>query len=103
MDKQDLYSALNTAWELVMEANKYVNDMKPWELAKTDEKRLNVVLTVLCESIRSIAFGLAAFIPDTARKIFDFINAKGESFEEMSSNFVDQSFPQPSVLFPKEK
>ncbi len=103
MDKQYLHSALNTVWDLVMEANKYVNDMRPWELAKTDEKRLNVVLTVLCESIRSIAFGLAAFIPDTARKIFNFINVKGESFGEISANFVDQHFPQPSVLFPKEK
>lgn len=103
IDKQDLHSALNIVWDLVMEANKYVNDMRPWELAKTDEKRLNVVLTVLCESIRSIAFGLAAFIPDTARKIFDFINVKGKNFEEISNNFVSQHFPQPSVLFPKEK
>lgn len=103
MDRQDLYSALNTVWDLVTEANKYVNDMKPWELAKTDVSRLNIVLTTLCESIRSIAFGLAAFMPDTARKIFSFINTKGKSFGEMSENFTNQHFPQPSVLFPKER
>ena len=103
IDKQDLYSALNIVWELVTEANKYVNDTKPWELAKTDINRLNVVLTMLCEGIRAIAFGLAAFMPDTSRKILDFINVKGLSFREITENFVDQHFPQSYVLFPKEK
>jgi methionyl-tRNA synthetase len=78
--------------------------MKPWELAKTDIPRLNAVLTVLCESIRSIAFGIAPFMPDTARKIFDFINVEGKSFREIENNFVDQRFDiTPFPLFPKDK
>jgi methionyl-tRNA synthetase len=102
MEKQDLYSALGTVWELVSESNKYVNDMKPWELAKTNVDRLNVVLTVLCESIRSIAFGIMPYMPDTARKIFDFINVKGAGFCEITENFVDQDFVEPKLLFPKD-
>lgn len=103
IDKDDIYSALNVVLGVVAEANKYVNDMRPWELAKKDENRLNVVLTVLCESIRAVAFGFAPFMPDTAKKIFSFINAEGQSFEEISQNFVSQKFPAPSVLFVKEK
>jgi methionyl-tRNA synthetase len=102
IDKQDLYTALGVVWELVSESNKYINVVKPWELVKIDTHRLNVVLTVLCESIRAIAFGLAPFMPDITRKIFDFINVKGELFKEISENFVDQCFNEPSPLFPKE-
>jgi methionyl-tRNA synthetase len=103
MEKQDLHGALGTVWNLVSESNKFTNDMKPWELAKTNVSRLNAVLTALCESIRSIAFGIAPFMPDTARKVFDFINAEGKSFSEIEKNFVDQKFPGLSPLFPREK
>jgi methionyl-tRNA synthetase len=103
IEKQDLHGALNVVWQLVSESNKFTNDMKPWELAKTDVARLNAVLTALCESIRAIAFGISPFMPDTARKIFDFINAEGKSFAEIGNNFENQKFPIPIALFPKEK
>ncbi len=102
IDKQDLHSALSTVWELVAESNKYVNDMRPWELIKSDLDRLNTVITVLCESIRAIGFGLAPFMPDTARKIFDFINIEGKCFSEISKDFVNQKIQPPFLLFPKE-
>jgi methionyl-tRNA synthetase len=103
IEKQDLHGALNTVWNLVSESNKFTNDMRPWELVKTDVSRLNAVLTVLCESIRSIAFGIAPFMPDTARKIFNFMNVEGKSFDEIENNFIDQKFVELSPLFPKEK
>jgi methionyl-tRNA synthetase len=103
IEKQDLYSALSSVFDLVSVSNKFTNDMKPWELVKTDVPRLNAVLTVLCESIRAVAFGISPFMPDTARKIFDFINTEGKLFTEIDNNFTDQNFPAPSPLFPKEK
>lgn len=103
IDRQDIHSALSVVLDLVMETNKYVNDVKPWELAKKDEKKLNIVLTALCESIRAIAFGFTPFMPGTCRKIFEFLNAEGKSFEEISQNFISQKFPAPEVLFPKER
>ena len=103
IDKQDLSTALSVVWDLVSQSNKYVNDMRPWELAKKDISRLNTVLTVLCESIRAIGFGLLPFMPDIAKKILDFVNAEGKSFSELSVDIVDQQLKKPSVLFPKEK
>ncbi|MDR3186867.1 MAG: methionine--tRNA ligase [Holosporaceae bacterium] len=102
VDKQDLYGALEAIWQLVSASNRFVNDMKPWELAKDDENRLNAVLTALCEGIRAIGFGIAPFMPDTGRKIFDFLNLEGKSFGEIETNFMDQTFPPPFPLFPKE-
>ena len=102
IEKQDLHSALSTVFELITESNKYVNDMRPWELIKSDINRLNVVLTVLFESIRSIGLGLSPFMPDTSRNILGFINVEGKCFSEISKDFVDQKIQQPFLLFPKE-
>jgi methionyl-tRNA synthetase len=103
MEKQDLRGALDIVWGLVAESNKFVNDMEPWKLINGDVEKLNMVLTVLCESIRAIAFGIAPFMPDAARKIFDFMNVEGKSFEEIENNFIDQKFVAPTPLFPREK
>jgi methionyl-tRNA synthetase len=103
MEKQDLHSALGAVFDLVSKSNKFTNDMKPWELVKADIPRLNAVLTALCESIRAIAFGIAPFMPETAEKIFKFINVEGKLFTEIDVNFTDQKFPSPTPLFPKEK
>ena len=103
MDNQDLSNALSTIWELIAESNKFVNDQKPWELAKQNDPKLYRVLTALCEAIRSIAFGIAPFMPDTARKIFDFINVKGNSFAEIEDKFLSQRFPKPFPLFMKSE
>jgi methionyl-tRNA synthetase len=103
IDKQELSTSIGVVWELVAASNKFVNDTKPWELVKhNDLSSLNAILTVLCESIRSIAFGIAPFMPATATKIFGFINVEGKSFVEMDANFVDQDFNPPQMLFPKE-
>ena len=103
MDNQELSNALSTIWELVAESNKFVNDQKPWELAKKNDPKLYRVLTALCEAIKSIAFGIAPFMPDTARKIFDFINVKGNSFAEIEDKFSSQRFPKPIPLFMKHE
>ncbi len=103
IDKQDLHAALLTVWELISESNKFVNDMQPWKLAKSDTVKLNKVLTVLCEAIRAIGFGIAPFMPSTAEKIFAYINTTGKSFEEMNVRFTDTDFVAPAPLFPREK
>jgi methionyl-tRNA synthetase len=103
IDKQDLHGALSVVWDLVSQSNKFTNDRKPWELAKTDVVRLNAVLTALCESIRAIAFGISPFMPGTAEKIFKFIDVEGKLFTEIDVNFTNQNFPAPAPLFPKEK
>lgn len=103
IDKQDLHAALLTVWELISESNKFVNDMQPWKLVKSDTVKLNKVLTVLCEAIRAIGFGVAPFMPDTAEKIFKYINATGKSFDEINVRFTDTDFIAPAPLFPREK
>lgn len=67
----DPRSALAHIWELITAANKYIEDTKPWVLAKDAERasELKVFMYVLLETIRIVGIALTSFLPDTAEKI----------------------------------
>ncbi|NLC70361.1 MAG: methionine--tRNA ligase [Desulfuromonadaceae bacterium] len=72
--------ALQTLWELVSKANKYIDETQPWTLAKQEEQRerLATVLYNLMESIRLIALLAAPFLPDTGRRMLTIIGQNPE-------------------------
>ena len=60
--------ALEKIWEKVYEANKYVDNEKPWAI-KDDSEKINLVINNLLNSIKSIGESLKPFLPETAEKI----------------------------------
>ncbi|NTW59636.1 MAG: methionine--tRNA ligase [Nitrospirae bacterium] len=65
---------LQTAWQLVTRANRYVEENAPWSLAKkNDMERLASVLYNLAESLRIIGLMLYPVIPGTSQKIWNSI------------------------------
>lgn len=62
--------ALNEVWEQVRGLNQYIDEEKPWEIAKDgDEDHLREVLAYQASSLLNIAQLLEPFLPDTATKI----------------------------------
>jgi len=62
--------ALDEVWEQVKGLNQYIDESKPWEIAKTkDENHLREVLASLVANLLEIADLIAPFMPDTAAKI----------------------------------
>jgi methionyl-tRNA synthetase len=63
--------ALQTIWELVGAANKYIDDTTPWALAKeaAQHERLGTVMYALLETVRLIGLLVTPFMPDTGAKI----------------------------------
>ncbi len=63
--------ALQSIWELVRAANKYIDDSAPWALAKDDQQRerLGSVMYNLLEAIRLIGLLVTPFMPETGAKI----------------------------------
>ena len=61
--------ALRSIWALIKYANQYIDNNKPWELAKTNKEKLVVVLYNLAEVMRHLTVMLAPFMPDTAQEI----------------------------------
>ena len=82
--------ALDEVWEQVRGLNQYIDEAKPWEIAKTkDEQHMQEVLSYLAANLLEIASLLAPFMPDTAQKIY---TAFGSGVLK----------PLPGPLFPKE-
>ncbi len=61
--------ALAEIWELVRGLNQYLEEEKPWELAKTDQAQLAEVLHHAVSDLIQIATLLLPFLPETAGKI----------------------------------
>ena len=71
MDRQSFHDALRSIWDVVSDANKYVDTTAPWGLKKTDPARMGEVLAVLAEIIRQAAILVQPVMPNSANKILD--------------------------------
>lgn len=62
--------ALDEVWEQVRGLNQYIDEAKPWEIAKQkDDEHLREVLAYMTSNLLEIADMLEPFLPDTATKI----------------------------------
>jgi methionyl-tRNA synthetase len=78
MEKYAFQNALIEVFTVIGRANKYIDEYKPWMLAKDLEAngpRLARVMYNLLESIRISAVLLTPFMPQTREKIFAQIGA----------------------------
>jgi methionyl-tRNA synthetase len=71
IDNQAFHESLRTIWQVISQANRYVDAIAPWALKKTDPVRMGEVLAVLAETIRKIAILVQPVMPDSAGKILD--------------------------------
>lgn len=58
--------ALEAIWRFIGEANKYINEQKPWELAEKNKKEFGWVIYGLLDAIHQIAWQIYPFMPGTA-------------------------------------
>lgn len=73
IDNLDFSNGLEEIWKFVRRTNKYIDETRPWVLAKDEDKKVELdnVLYNLSESIRIIATLITPFLPHTSEKIFD--------------------------------
>jgi methionyl-tRNA synthetase len=73
--KMNYSDGLAAIWDFINTANKYIEDFKPWEVAKSTDagaaEQLDSFLYGLAESIRLSTLLLSSFIPATSQKVFD--------------------------------
>jgi methionyl-tRNA synthetase len=83
--------ALDEVWEQVRGLNQYIDEEKPWVIAKDgDQEHLSEVLAYQVSSLLNIASLLEPFLPDTAAKIQAVFQA-------------DTVQPTKGTLFPKHE
>ena len=69
-------AALEYINNLVKDSNKYIEDNKPWELAKSDEQKFAEVMKKLLSDLNKIAELLTPFMPETSSKIKTALETK---------------------------
>jgi methionyl-tRNA synthetase len=83
--------ALDVVWEQVKGLNQYIEESKPWEIAKTgDQDHLREVLTYMVGALLEISLLLQPFMPSTSERINQILG--GDTVKE-----------QPAPLFPKHQ
>ena len=76
IDNFDLDKVLENIWKIVTEDNKYIEDNKPWELAKNDKVKFEAVMQKLLDDLYLISQMLIPFLPETAKKIKQALETK---------------------------
>ncbi len=84
--------ALGEVWLLIRGLNQYLEEEKPWQLAKNDTTQLAEVLHHAVSDLVQIATLLMPFVPGTAKKIADTF-AAGRVHAE-----VGLLFPKPETI-----
>jgi methionyl-tRNA synthetase len=100
------HRALELIWEVVGQANRYVDAQAPWTLRKTDPARMGTVLWTLAEAIRHLALLVQPFMPSSAASLLDQLDVP---FEARTFASVGQAgalrpgtrLPPPSGVFPR--
>ena len=105
----EISKALESVSDIVSSTNKYIDDMKPWSLAKEGKLNdLKIVLKASLEMIRIISILFYPVMPDSSEKI---LNALNISLDSDKSSFtgenqiaplaVNKKIGELNLLFPK--
>lgn len=81
-DELHINVALDSIMELVKKANKYVDEVSPWDLEKRGDPRLGTTLYCLCESLRIVALLLRPFMISTPSRIWEALGMAGSIQKE---------------------
>ena len=103
LDRAELSQALEAIWLRVRRLNRYVEEERPWDLAKDDARAadLDRVLYSLIEGIRTLAVLLYAYLPETSDHLLVALGEPGRELVEFGSRGGGQRTERIPALFPK--
>ena len=105
-DQQAFHDGLKQIWEVVAAANRYIDQMAPWALRKTDPNRMADVLGVLLETIRQVAILLQPIMPNSAEQLLDQLKVKADerNFDRLGGTdrlIAGRKIDKPFGVFPR--
>ena len=107
MDALRLNEAYEALFSYISKANKYIEDSKPWVLAKDETKQneLKSVMNHLANCLRQSAILLSPALVETPAKLFEQLGLSGELTEYKSVTSFDklggQHVVKKDALFPR--
>jgi methionyl-tRNA synthetase len=104
IDRLAFNEALEDIWKLIRAANAYIDHQAPWALRKTDQTRMNTVLRVLLDAIRTIGVLLQPFMPISMATLLDqlAIPPNARQLTALDTPLADgAALPPPAGIFPR--
>ncbi|MGH2962224.1 MAG: methionine--tRNA ligase [Solirubrobacterales bacterium] len=113
LDRAELTQALGELWDRVRRLNRYVEESRPWDLAKDESRvnqepdrplagdRLDVVLYSLVEGVRVLALLLHPYMPATSDRLLDALGEEGREPGDFGSRGGGVAVERIPPLFPK--
>jgi methionyl-tRNA synthetase len=108
LDEVDFRGALAAIWERVNSLNLYVEQSKPWALAKAgDDRALDETLYNLCEGVRLIAGLVYPFMPNAGGAVWNALGQSGTPGDRWESTLrwgglaAGTRTSVPPALFPR--
>jgi methionyl-tRNA synthetase len=102
--EQAFHRALELIWQVVADANRYVDEQAPWALARTDQARMGTVLYTLAETIRHLAVLAQPVVPTAAARLLDQLAQPPEwrTFTALTTPLAPGiMLPKPEGVFPR--
>jgi methionyl-tRNA synthetase len=103
LDRAELTQALEEIWRRVRRLNRYVEETRPWDLAKggAQSQRLDQVLYGLAEGLRVITLLLYPYMPSTSERLLAALGQAGLELADFGSRGGGQRIERLPALFPK--
>ena len=103
LDGAELTEALEEIWRRVRRLNRYVEETRPWELAKdeADPERLDEVLYNLVEGLRVTTLLLVPYLPQASEQLLAALAEDSRELSELGSRPGGQAVERVPPLFPK--
>ena len=103
LDRAELTQALEAIWARVRRLNRYVEESRPWDLAKDAEREddLDRVLYSLAEGLRTLAVLLYPYIPRSSERLLSALGEGDRALSAFGSRPGDVRLERIEPLFPK--
>jgi methionyl-tRNA synthetase len=103
LDRTELTQALEEIWTRVRRLNRYVEETRPWDLAKDEgaSDRLDVVLYSLAEGLRVLTLLLHAYMPEAGDRLLEALAEEDRELARFGSRGGGQRVAELPPLFPK--
>lgn len=98
IESLSFHKALEVIWEVIGDANKYMDTHKPWALKKEDPEQMAHVLRVLYEVFRPLSVIVEPFMPESAKRMQQLVGVEEATFD-LPKVTEGQELPAPSGLF----
>jgi methionyl-tRNA synthetase len=103
LGRAELSLALDEIWEVVRRLNRYVEESRPWELAKDEAAadRLDQVLYSLAEGLRVVTLLLVPYLPESTAKLLAALAESEDGEARFGARGGGQQAEKIAPLFPK--